>query len=409
MKSRPPTVLYLDSYTLDNAQGGQVPSSMSIGYGVTAGRVIREYLLEHGFRLIRPLAATEPYDDGSREARLRWVLRGYERITDAVVTSRPDCVFFFHSFNAFPTEVLRILIETGMKIPMAGYTHGSHWDPSDGERNTKYPGLKVLDLANLTVLDQVLFDSEFMMKTVLDNVRDYNLGTADAIASKSHVVGLPIDTEFIDLQRPDQRFPRTTVVFNHAPVAAKNPVEFIRVIERVMSGFDIDVLFTRAFGPGAAGAAEIERLRGRFGSRVISGNNMTLDEYFRALWMSDIQVSTAIHESLGIATLEAMYTENCCLLPRRGSYPEICGGSPDALYQGSADLERRLVFFITNPGRRRAAGQVLADRARLYSAATVGPRIIDVIHETLGRSNRDRGCRPDGRMLASGADSIARP
>jgi len=291
---------------------------------------------------------------------------------------------------------------------MVGYTHGSHWDPSDGERKTKYPGLKVLDLANLTVLDWVLFDSEFMMKTVLDNVRDYNLGTADVIASKSRIVGLPIDTEFIDLQRPDRRFPRTTVVFNHAPVTAKNPAEFIRVIERVMSRFDIDVLFTRAYGPGAAGAAEIDRLRGRFGDRVISGNNMTLEKYFRALWMSDLQVSTAIHESLGIATLEAMYTENCCLLPWRGSYPEICGGNPDVLYRGGADLERRLAFFIANPERRRAIGRVLADRARLYSAAAVGPRIIDVIREALGRSNRDGGW-PDGRMLASEAKFIARP
>lgn len=358
---------------------------MSIGYGVTAGRVIRGCLLQHGFRLIRPLAHTEPYDDGSRESRLRWVLRGYERIMDAVGTERPDLVFFFHSFNAFPTEVLRILIEAGLKIPMVGYTHGSHWDPSDYERKTRYPGLEMLDLANLVSLDQILFDSEFMRNTVVDNVRLHNSETADAIVEKSHVVGLPIDTDLIDSYRPGQRFPRTTVVFNHAPVAAKNPVEFIRVIERVMPRFDVDVLFTRAFGGDAVGATEVEQLRGQFGDRVIVGNNMSLGDYFRALWMSDLQVSTALHESLGIATLEAMYTENCCLLPLRGSYPEISAGNSEVLYQGSDDLERRLAYFIANPEHRRATGRVLAGRARHYGAAAVAPRIIDVIEKTLSR------------------------
>jgi hypothetical protein len=406
VRSRPPAILYLDSYTLDAADGGQVPSSMSIGYGVTAGRVIREFLLQHGFRLIRPLADTEPYGDGSRGSRLRWVLRGYERIVDAVLTEWPDLVFFFHSFNAFPAEVLRILIETGSKIPMVGYTHGSHWDPSDGERKTKYPGLELLDLANLAALDQILFDSEFMKSTVIRNVRTYNSDTADELAGKSHVVGLPIDTEFIDSHRSDQRFPRTTVVFNHAPVAAKNPVEFIRVIERIMPKYDIDVLFTRAFGRGAAGAPEIERLRGRFGERVIVGNNMSLANYFRALWMSDIQVSTAFHESLGIATLEAMYTENCCLLPFRGSYPEISGANSEVLYRGSAELERKLAFFIEHPERRRAAGLVLADRARLYGVATIGPRIVDAIAETLRGANPDR-VWPDRRMLPSARRSLS--
>lgn len=399
MGSRPPTILYLDSYTLDGSGGRQVPSSMSIGYGVTAGRVIRECLLQDGFRLIRPLADTEPYADGSRGARLRWVLRGYERIMDAVVGERPDLVFFFHSFNAFPAEVLRILIETGVKIPMVGYTHGSHWDPSDYERQARYPGLEILDLANLAALDKILFDSEFMRDTVIDNLSIYNAYTADAIAKKSHIVGLPIDTAFIDSHRPDQRFPRTTVVFNHAPVAAKNPAEFVRVIERVMPRFDIDVLFTRAFGRGAAGAVEVQRLRGQFGERVIVGNNMSLASYFRALWMSDIQVSTALHESLGIATLEAMYTENCCLLPWRGSYPEICGGNGEVLYQGSDELERKLAFFISNPDRRRAAGLELAGRARLNAPGAVGPRIIDVLNETLSRDTVGRA-RPGRRMPA---------
>ncbi len=360
---------------------------MSIGYGVTAGQVIRQYLLQQGFELIRPLADIKPYTDGSREARLRWVLRGYQRIVDAVIKHQPDLVFIFHSFNAFPAEVRRILLELGSPIPMVGYTHGSHWDPSDSERKAHYPGLEVLDLANLMALDQILFDSESIRSTVIDNVRSYSAATADLIAGKSRVVGLPIDTKYIDSHRSDKVFPRATVVFNHAPVPAKNPVEFIRVMRRVMPKFDINVLFTRAFSGGVEGSVEFAELREQFRDRVIAGNNMSLGDYYQALWMADIQVSTAFHESLGIATLEAMYTENCCLLPFRGSYPEICAGNRSVLYRNEHELEHRLGYFIANPEERRAVGMVLADQARIHSAAAIGPRIISAVEDALAEQH----------------------
>ena len=77
---------------------------------------------------------------------------------------------------------------------------------------------------------------------------------------------------------------------------------------------------------------------------------MPLDEYYQALWAADLQVSTATHESLGVSTLEAMYTDNCCILPRLGSYPEICNGNPDVLYElGEAQLEEKLCYFLEHP------------------------------------------------------------
>jgi hypothetical protein len=80
---------------------------------------------------------------------------------------------------------------------------------------------------------------------------------------------------------------------------------------------------------------------------------MPLDEYFEALWAADLQVSTATHESLGVSTLEAMYTGNCSLLPRVGSYPETCDGHSDVLYKpGEGPLEERLRWFLEHPGHR---------------------------------------------------------
>ena len=69
----------------------------------------------------------------------------------------------------------------------------------------------------------------------------------------------------------------------------------------------------------------LSRLVERFGSRITVGEILAIPDYFRALWGSHVQVSTATHESLGIATLEAMYARNYCLLPDLGAYPEVVG------------------------------------------------------------------------------------
>ncbi len=60
-----------------------------------------------------------------------------------------------------------------------------------------------------------------------------------------------------------------------------------------------------------------------------------------------------------------MYTGNCCILPRLGSYPEICNGHPDVLYELSeASLEERLCYFLDHPERRRAVADELQTRDR---------------------------------------------
>ena len=98
-----------------------------------------------------------------------------------------------------------------------------------------------------------------------------------------------------------------------------------------------------------------------------------LPAYYQALWMADLQVSTATHETLGVSTLEAMYTGTCCILPRIGSYPEITGNHPDALYEpGEGQLEERLSYFVEHADRRRSVG---ADRQR--AAARYDPAVVN--------------------------------
>jgi glycosyltransferase involved in cell wall biosynthesis len=214
----------------------------------------------------------------------------------------------------------------------------------------------------------------------------FNTPLAEKIDARAAVVGLPLDIDRIDACRSGRRFSRTTVVFNHAPVSSKNPDLFARVMARVLPKHDVAVLITRDVAPWQPGGEAIAELVERFPEQVILGRDMPLDEYFEALWAADLQVSTATHESLGVSTLEAMYTGNCCILPRVGSYAEICDGHPEVLYEpGEGPLEERLRYFLEHPERRGAVASDLQRMTARYHPRTVVQRIAEEILDVAGR------------------------
>jgi glycosyltransferase involved in cell wall biosynthesis len=371
-------LLYLDAYTVPDPKRGS-RSSDSIGYGITASTAVRNGLRALGFSVESPTSEPPVGDE-----RLSWNLSMYRSVLQAVTTDPPDLIFIFHIFAIFPVEIRRMVLDLRKSIPLVGYTHGSHWDPTDTFRFEAYPGMELLDLANFDALDRLLLVSEYMRTTLRDTIGAFNSAVADRIDAKAAVVGLPINTELIDAYRTDEDFPRTTVVFNHAPVLSKNPELFVRVLNRVLPRYDINVLFTRAFRVDQAGGKAIVDLAERFPDSVILGHDMSLDDYFRALWMADIQVSTASHESLGVSTLEAMYTENCCVLPRLGSYPEICGNHPEVLYElGEDSLEERLCYFLENPEKRRTVAAELRRCTAPYHPDAVVKKIANSLSEVV--------------------------
>jgi glycosyltransferase involved in cell wall biosynthesis len=273
-----------------------------------------------------------------------------------------------------------MLLDLELRLPLVGYTHGSHWDPTDTFRFQAYPGMELLDLANLHVLDRILLVSEYMRTTLRCTIAAFNTSLAKALDAKCEVVGLPLDVERIDAYRTEKRPTRPTVVFNHAPVTSKNPELFVRVMARILPRYDVQVLFTRRYPPTQAGGSAVASLAADFPEQVALGNDLSLPDYYRALWMADLQVSTATHESLGISTLEAMHTGTCCILPRLGSYPEITGDHPDVLYDlGQGQLEERLIYFLEHPARRQTVAADLQRAAADYQPAVIGRRITDVL------------------------------
>jgi glycosyltransferase involved in cell wall biosynthesis len=375
-------LLYLDSYTVADPKAG-AQSSDAIGYGITASGAVRDGLRATGFDLrCPPVEAARR--GGAGERRVSWVLSNYRLVLDALVNDPPDAIFCFHIFAAFPVEIRRMALDLGLTIPIVGYTHGSHWDPTDSYRFERYPGMELLDLANLHVLDRVLLVSEHMRLTLRSNIGALNEDLAWQVDAKAVVVGLPRAVERIDACRTDERSERTTVVFNHAPVSSKNPCLFVRVMARVLPRYDVAVLFTRNFAPGQVGAQAVAELARRFPDQVLLGRDMALEDYYRALWNAGLQVSTASHETLGVSTLEAMHTGNCCILPRLGSYPEICQDHPDVLYEpGEEGLEERLRYFLDHPERRRVVASQLQQMAATYRPQVVVTKIAAALTDVL--------------------------
>src|SRR5690606_7112347 len=114
---------------------------------------------------------------------------------------------------------------------------------------------------------------------------------------------------------------------------------------------------------------------------LILNKTLPISEYYQLLWESDLQISTASHESLGVATLEAMYTKNCCILPNIGAYPEISDGIKDHVYDNETSLTEKLKFYIEHNDERIKLANRLATAAQKYSMPNLQQNFLGVFNQ----------------------------
>jgi glycosyltransferase involved in cell wall biosynthesis len=311
--------------------------------------------------------------------RLAWILGGYRALLDQPL-ERFDALFIFHAFQQFPSEVRRLLFDMSSRLPIVGYSLGSHWDPTDTYRFEHYPGMEVADLANLLSMDRILLPTEYMRSMLLRNVAAWQPDAARSLEGRLAVTGLPINTPLMDGFFTEEKPQRPTIVFNHSVIPAKDPDLFAQVADDILRRHEVDVVVTRDIPPGPF-RETFRRLSERHPGRVRLEGTLPLKDYYRLLWMADFQVSTATHESFGVSTVEAMYTRNCCLLPNRCSYPEITSGYENVLYSSPEELVEKLDYFIRHEDERRRAADRLHDESLRHGAEQVVPRVAQVIRD----------------------------
>jgi glycosyltransferase involved in cell wall biosynthesis len=373
-------VLFVRPYTHDPSARQAAAASDSLGFNVTCADALASGLIERGVEL------TDVSGSGDRTAWVGRCLAEFERL---LASTAPDAVLAFHAFWPFTMDLRRMMDDAGYHGPLVTYTHGSHWDPTDLFRFERYPRMAWADLGNLLCADRVLAVSEWMAGTIAATVRAASRNAAEEMESRLRTVGLPLDLARIDAARQPEDAGPPTVVFNHAPVTAKRPELFFELAWELLRRTEARLLITRRFPAPSPGLA---RLTGSYPGRVTLGRDLPIDDYYAALWRAQVQASVATHESLGVATLEAMATGNCCLLPRTGAYPEIT--EPRALYDSPDDLLSALVDAVRNEAPRRA----LADRQMARARATYSPqRVAKAVHEALLEVILKGPVRPAGR------------
>jgi glycosyltransferase involved in cell wall biosynthesis len=364
-------ILFVQTYR-HRAETGRARASDALGFGVTCSDA-----------LVTGLRAAQVEVDvvGSAAGRQTiWAGEVLDRVERAVPSGRYDAVLAFHAFWPFTADLRRVLDDSVPgSLPLVTYTHGSHWDETDLFRHQRYPSLRWADLGNLLAADRVLVVSRYLRDVLVRNVRAVSAAAGAELDRRVRVVGLPLDLPRIDAARRPPDAGRLTVVFNHAPIDAKRPGLFLDVTAELLARTTGRLLLTRHVPAGSPWAAAVRELSDAFPGRVVQGDDLPTDDYYKALWRGHMQVSTAVHESLGVATLEAMVTGNHCLLPRIGAYPEVAAGDPAVLYDDLGDLLARLV---AGPRAEVVARHDARIRAR-YSPATVAAAVLDVLTEVV--------------------------
>jgi glycosyltransferase involved in cell wall biosynthesis len=359
-------VLFVRPYTHNPDAGRAATASDSLGFNVTCADALASGLIERGVEL------TSVSGRGGRTAWVGRCLAEFERL---LAGTSPDAVLAFHAFWPFTMDLRRIMDDAGYRGPLVTYTHGSHWDPTDLFRFERYPRMAWADLGNLLCADRVLAVSDWMASTMLASVRCASKAAAEELGPRLRTVGLPLDLARIDAARAPEDTGPPVVVFNHAPVTAKRPELFFELAWELLRRTDARLLVTRRFPAASPGLARLTR---SYPGRVTLGGDLPIDDYYAALWRAHVQASVATHESLGVATLEAMATRNCCLLPKVGAYPEIT--EPSALYDHPGELLPALVRAVRDETPRRS----LADRQMARARTVYSPqRVAKAVHQAL--------------------------
>lgn len=370
-------VAYMRSFTSTD-YGNAKASSDAIGYGRTSSMVLEREL----YQLYEAQLTTIAPPEGASFTVSRWNIYQIENLIETLGRKKIDAVLLFHSTSPDAAFVRRTLDEIGYTGTVIGYTHGSHWDPSDVFRYETYPKLKWADLGILLSLDRILLASEYIRTVISDNIRAEATGALNEFLAKSRIVGIPIDIERIDRNRTCDRSMEPRLLFNHSFISSKGAEQFVKMLPVILDcnkALTVDI--TRAPLPGSQLEKQMRAICRKFGARVRMHEGLDPNAYAALLWKCTHQISTATHETFGIATAEAMAAGVACLLPNHAAYPELVNHSTkDSLYDPSEPLLSLNKWIRMNEDTRQNIAAHQSDYVRTqFNGKAVARAVYEVI------------------------------
>lgn len=332
----------------------------------------------------------------------RWRLRGSaltlaEEVVRVVAEHGPPDVLLASDMVHLPALLGFVRRDIGDPA-VALYVHENQLTHPVGPRDRPDEGLALANWLSMAVADRVFVNSRaqladlrvalpVLLGRALDHGHDHRL---EGVLARCEVLTVGVDlAEIGPDHHPAPEEP--LIVWNHRWDREKRPDRLFAALHRLA---DEGVAFRLALAGEnlRIDPQEFARIRERLGERVIHVGRLDPDGYHRLLAASDVTVSTAEHETFGIAAVEAMAAGCVPLLPDRLSYPEIVPARwHDAVLYQQDDLDDRLRAVLTDLPVARARVEGLAGAMRRYDWSTMARRYDEVLSDLISARAAGRG------------------
>ena len=323
----------------------------------------------------------------------RWRLRGAaltlaEEVSRVVAEHGPPDGLLVSDMVHLPALLGFLRRDLGGDPAVALYVHENQLTHPVGPRDRPDEGLALANWLSMAVADRVwvnsssqLADLRRALPELLGRAQDHgHRHRLAAVLARCEV--LPVGVDLTGIAPDDHPAPaEPLVVWNHRWDHEKRPERLFAALDRLA---DEGVAFRLALAGEnlRVDPQEFDRIRQRLGERVVHVGRLDRDEYHRLLAASDVTVSTADHETFGIAAVEAMAAGCVPLLSNRLSYPEIVPAAwHDAvLYEEDRLVDRLRAVLVDLPAARTQVDG-LAAAMRRYDWSAMAPRYDDALSD----------------------------
>jgi len=253
------------------------------------------------------------------------------------------------------------------------------------ERDFQYGYNQVLSALSA---DKVLFNSNYNLKTFMDNLKsffklqpDFRPSASDLqakILKKSSVLYFPLTIQPPEPCLIAEQKKVIHIVWPHRWEHDKNPDDFFECLFKLHDeGYEFKL---SVLGESFTEVPEIlSKAKNILSTRIQHfGRLETKSEYFSVLRNADVVVSTANHEFFGVAVIEAAICGCYPLVPKRLVYPEIfdstIAGANFTCYRTNQQMFKKLREFCLKPHLPKTKWNL--DNARaLYNKFSANTRL----------------------------------
>lgn len=291
----------------------------------------------------------------------KWRMQGSAIYLADLVNASTSHFDLFLLSDMIDLALLRSQIKHETNIPFVLYMHENqlHYPKS---RNDKQAQLDLsygyLNFKSCLAADAVVFNSHYHKKVFLDScynllkrMPDYPiLYSLDKIESKSSV--LPLGLQIIEMNEiiVEDKFPETTLLWNHRWDDDKNPQAFLGLLDQLdRNKTSFKLCLTSQSSKKSDIENEIEK---KYRREIIHNKYIeSKSEYFKTMSRCHFLPVMPGHDYFGISVLEAVYCGVTPLLPQNMVYEEHLPISqyPDFFYETLDELPERIANCNSAP------------------------------------------------------------